>query len=64
MEELVKAVNKRTEVSISVFCEINPMVSATQAGFDVTKTVLIQLNSSNFLGLRLPAMMAACIGYP
>ncbi len=37
METPVKPINKRTEVAGSVFGEIERMVSATQAGFEVAQ---------------------------
>ncbi|WP_176753868.1 hypothetical protein [Nitrosomonas mobilis] len=51
MEAPVETVNKRTEVTSSVFGEIECMISAIQAGSEFAQMVLIQLNSDKSLGL-------------
>ena len=64
MEAPVETVNKRTEVTGSVFGEIECMISATQADFEVAKNRIDQLNSGNSLGLRPSATIAASINNP
>src|SRR5665811_854640 len=67
MEAPVKPVNKRTEVASSVFGEIERMVSATQAGFEVTLDRVDPVEFWQILGLAATSddgpMLAARIGY-
>ena len=60
MEAPVETVNKRTEVTGSVFGEIECMISAPRLVLRLPKTVLIPLNSGNSLGLRPSATIARC----
>ena len=68
MEAPVETTNKRTEVTSSVFGEIERMVSATQAGFEVTQNRVDPVEFWQILGLAATSddgpMLAARIGYP
>src|SRR5512137_2207202 len=68
MKAPVKPINKCTEVASSVFGEIERMVSATQAGFEVTQNRVDPVKFWQILGLAATCddgpMLAACIGYP
>src|SRR5664280_456316 len=68
MEAPVKPINKRTEVASSVFGEIERMVSATQAGFEVTQNRVDPVEFRQILGLAATSndgpMLTARIGYP
>lgn len=51
MEAPVETVNKSTEVTGSVFGEIDRMISATQAGFEVAKNRVDPIEFRQVIGL-------------
>ncbi len=50
METPAKPINKRTEVAGSLFGEIERMVSATQAGFEITQNRVDPVECRQVLG--------------
>src|SRR5664280_3843235 len=68
MEAPVETINKRTEVTRSVFGEIECMVGATQAGFEVAQNRVDPVEFWQVLGLAATLddypVLAANIGYP
>ena len=68
MEAPVKPINKRAEVAGSVFVEIEGMISAAQAGFEVTQNRVDPVEFWQILGLAATCddgpVLAASIGYP
>jgi len=67
MEAPVKPINKRTEVASSVFGEIERMVSAAQAGFEIAQNRIDPVEFRQVLGLAATCddgpVLAASIGY-
>ena len=68
MEAPVKPINKRTEVASSIFGEIECLVSAAQAGFEITQNRVDPIEFRQILGFAVArdddSMLAARIGYP
>ena len=68
MEAPVEPIHKRTEVAGSVFGEIEGMISATQAGFEVAQNRVDPVEFWQILGLTATcydgSVLAASIGYP
>ena len=68
MEAPVETINKRTEVAGSVFGEIERMIGATQAGFEVAQNRVDPVEFRQVLGLAAARddgpVLAASIGYP
>jgi hypothetical protein len=67
METPVKPINKRTEVTSSVFGEIERMVSAAQTGFEIAQNRVDPVEFRQVLGLATTCddgpVLAARIGY-
>ena len=68
METPIKPINQRTEVASSVFGEIERMVRATQAGFEVAQNGVDPVEFRQVLGLATIRddcpVLAASISYP
>src|SRR5450756_169232 len=68
MEAPVKPINKRAEVASSVFGEIERMISAPQAGFEIAQNRVDPVEFRQVLGLAATCdddpVLAANIGYP
>src|SRR5664280_2160485 len=68
MEAPVKPINKRAEVASSVFGEIERMISAPQAGFEIAQNRVDPVEFRQVLGLAATCddgpVLAASIGYP
>ena len=68
MEAPVETVNKRTEVTGSVFGEIECMIRATQAGFEVAQNRIDPVEFWQILRLATVRddcpVLAACISNP
>jgi hypothetical protein len=68
MEAPVKPINKRTEVANSVFGEIEHMISATQAGFEIAQNRVDPIEFRQVHGLAATRdnypVLAASIRYP
>jgi len=67
MEAPVKPINKRTEVAASIFGEIERMVGAAQAGFEITQNCVDPVEFRQVLWLEAVSddgsMLAARVGY-
>jgi hypothetical protein len=68
MEAPVETINKRTEVAGSVFGEIERMLGATQASFEVTQNRVDPVEFRQVLGLTTirddGPVLATSISYP
>ena len=68
MEAPVKPINKRAEVASSVFGEIERMISAPQAGFEIAQNRVDPVEFRQVLGLAATcddgSVLALGIGYP